>query len=254
MALVKRFTLAAMILILAAPVVLAGPNAGGLLVVHDPGLAYTLDTPTYVGLSVVACGQDGPVFPAVQECPPYDPIGGANPCDPRATNPTSIMPAGEPHVWYVMAAFPPTSCPRLKTLGFRVAYDSLKVVIRANGVSAPSDVVSLTISVPSSEDGRPFPRNRSGVAVTYLETRTSLLQEIWWFAGYAYAGATDATFAVQALEGSEFFNDDSVPAVLDDITGFGTLGLGGTTGFSPDFPVPVEPTSWGRIKAIYGKK
>lgn len=252
----KRFTLAAMMLILAAPIALAGPNWGGVLVVHATTLAFTSDTPTYVGLSGVACGQDGPAFPAVQQCPPYDPIGGVTPCVPNAANPTSTMPADVPHVWYVMAAFADNACPRIKSLGFQIEYDATKVQIVGQGVAVPDDAVAVKLPVPSTEDGAAFPANRSGMAVSFSNPRTSQLQEVWWFAGYSYADAVDATFALKVLPGggNDSFVDDTVPAVLDPITAFGVLGLGGTSGENPQAINPVETTSWGRLKATYGPK
>jgi hypothetical protein len=255
MALVKRFTLAAMMLILAAPIALAGPNDGGVLVLHDPGLAYTSDTASYIGLSGVGCGQDGPFSPAIQFCPPYEPVDGAIPCDPLAANPTSHWSGDGSHVWYVLAAFPAESCPRLKTMGFRIEYDASKVFLAANGPAVPEDMI-FYVTVGSDEDSAVFPANRSGVGVSFTEARTSLLQEVWWFAGYSYPGVTDATFALkQLLPQSLAFGDDSVPTITDAYQGFGTLGLGGMVGDDPvPVPSPVEKTSWSRIKANYGRK
>ncbi len=219
--------------LLLASIAKAGPNAGGVLVMHATALEYTSEAGSYAGLSGVACGQDGP--PETQECPPYDPIGGADPCDPLAANPTSTMPAEVPHVWYIMAAFPPESCPRLKGVAFRIHYDLNRVALVAEGAS--DSEVAVTQPIPSDLDGASFPGNRSGMEMAFAETRTSRLQEIWWFAGYAYSEATDATFAVEELEiyGDDCFVDDSWPRVLDEIAGFGVLGLGGATGHNPSW-------------------
>ncbi len=215
--------LLALAFLLFAPPALAGPNEGGVLVLHATTLEYTVDVDTYMGMSGVACGQDGPPSPQAQECPPYDPVGGAVPCNPLAFVSISTMPAEVAHVWYVLAAFPPGSCPRLKGVGFRIHYDPNKVMVEADG---PSDeMVSVPVPVPSDEDNREFPSNRSGIGLGFTEARTSLLQEIWWFAGYAYGGAPGATFAVEPLAGSESFNDDSNPRVLDQIEGFGVLSF-----------------------------
>ncbi len=209
----------------------AGPNAGGVLVMHATTLEYTTEAGSYAGLSGVACGQDGP--PEMQECPPYDPIGGADPCDPLAANPTSTMPADVPHVWYIMAAFPPESCPRLKGVAFRIHYDLNRVALVAEGVS--DSEVAIALPIPSDLDGASFPSNRSGLEMAFAGTRTSRLQELWWFAGYAYSEATDATFAVEEMEieGDDSFVDDSFPRILDEIAGFGILGLGGAAGHNP---------------------
>ncbi len=267
MALVNRFTLAALILVLVAPIALAGPNAGGVLVLHDPGLAYTSDP--LVGLSGVGCGQDGPAFPALQECVDtgYDPIGGAIPCVPGAADPTShiswTLPddKGQLHVWYVMAAFPANSCPRLKTVGFRIRYDASKVYVDASKSKDAYDVaeVSLVQKVPSDQDGTTeFPGPDTGVAMGFREARTSQLQELWWFVGYSYPGAVDATFGVAVLSGlpgdNSMFGDDVIPVNKEPIAGFGRLGLGGAVGENPTPVVsPVEKTSWSRIKATYAR-
>ncbi len=251
MALVKQFALAVLILALISPIALAGPNEGGVLVMHATTLEYTSDVEDYTGMSGVRCGQDGPLAPSQQVCPPYDPIGGADPCNPLAANPTSTIAAEVPTVWYVMAAFADDSCPRLKGVTFRIHYDPTKVAITANGESDAD--VAITVPLNSDEDNSPFPANRSGMGMSFLNARTSRLQEIWWFAGYAYAGVSDATFAVEVAAGNAYFADDSNPRKEDTIQGFGILGLGGTTGSNPEPlpPLPVEAASWGRIKATY---
>jgi hypothetical protein len=248
MALVKRFTLAALILILAAPLALAGPNEGGVLVVHDPGIAYTSDA-NYQGMSGVGCGQDGPSSePYTPVCPPYDPIGGPDPCDPNAANPTSHMAPDVKHVWYVLAAFPTGSCPRLKTVGFRIRYDDTKVYVDPT-LNGAADAHVFSLPKPSDQTGADFPADGSGLGMSFLPAtvsgppiRTSLLQELWWFAGYAVSGAEGAKVDVAAIDGSDRnFGDDLIPVSLDPIAGFGTLGLGGTTGHNPT-PVPPGPT------------
>ena len=214
----------------------AGPNAGGVLVVHATTIVYTADPSGYAGDSGVACGQDGPAPPGVQQCPPYDPIDGAIPCSPSAANPTSTMPAGVPHVWYVMAAFPENSCPRLKGVSFRVDYERTRMVILAQGPASGTFEVTLD----SDLDGQPFPASGSGTGVAFDTVRTSLLQEVYWFAGYAYGCAGGAVFSLRAKDREDHaFVDDSQPPLQDYIAGFGDLGLGGAIGFYP-FPLP-EP-------------
>lgn len=254
MAFVKRITLALMILAVAAPAALAaGANAGGVLVVHATTIAYTVDdVSTYWGRSGVGCGQDLPAQPERNVCPPYDPADGANPCLPTAANPTmATPPAGTSYVWYVMAAFAEGSCPRLKAVGFRFDYDPLKIAITAQG----TDPDIFEVQLPSDE-GPAFPGPGSGVGVTFpLQTKTSRLQEIYWFAGYAYDGAVDATWTLRAKSATDFsFVDDSAPPKTDRIEGFGKLGLGGTAGVNIPPVSPTEEISWGRVKATYGRK
>jgi hypothetical protein len=257
MALVKRFTLAVVILLLAAPIALAGPNAGGVLVVHATTLAWTTDVASYAGMSGVACGQDGPASPA-PICPPYNPLSGPIPCVPTAANPTSTVAEGVKQVWYVLAAFPDVACPRIKALAFRIRYDPSKLLVDSgsNGFSDPE--TALTLPLPSDQNQDPFPANGSGMTLSFTHVRTSQLQELWWFSGYAYVGATDATFALDVVreENNDNFVDDAVPSNLDAIAGVGTLGLGGGAVGNNPVPVvtPVEQTSWGHIKASYGPK
>jgi hypothetical protein len=253
MAFVKRITLAVMFLAVVAPIALAGPNAGGVLAVHATTLEYTVDTPTYVGLSGVACGQDQPEQPSVNQCPPYDPVDGALPCNPLAANPTlGIPPAGKSYVWYVMAAFARDSCPRLAGVAFRFTYDPTKVVVVASG----TDPGNFAQMVNSDIDDAAFPASGSGVGVGFSAgTRTSWLQEVYWFAGYAYDGAVDATWTLKIKDANDkFFVDDSSPKIKDPIFGFGKLGLGGAAGENPTPALPTEETSWGRIKADYERK
>jgi hypothetical protein len=237
---VKPVTVA-LALILLTSVALAGPNEGGMLVVHAPSLVWTSDVASYAGMSGVACGQDGPASPA-PECPPYDPIGGAIPCDPFAANPTSTMAEGVTQVWYVLAAFWPYTCPRLKALAFRIRYDESKIFVSA-GFNGPSDPeTALTLPLPSDQNQNQFPADGSGMTLSFTKVRTSLLQELWWFSGYVYVGATDATFALDIVreENNDVFVDDAVPSHADPIAGVGVLGLGGgAVGYNPNSPLPV---------------
>ena len=244
-----RLATTAIAFMLLASVALAGPNADGVLVLHDPGIAYTSDA-NYIGLSGVACGQDGPPDqPYSPVCPPYDPSSGPNPCDPRAADPTSHIswPDGAKHVWYVMAAFPEGSCPRLHYVGFRIRYDASKVYVDAakSRDAYDASVVPAPQRVVSDQDGTtPFPGPDTGVGMAFTSARTSQLQELWWFVGYSYPGAVDATFSVSVLSGlagdNSNFGDDAIPTNLDPIAGFGRLGLGGAVGENPT-PGPPQP-------------
>lgn len=216
-----------------------GGNWGGVLVVHATTIEYSAGVATYMGQSGVACGQDLPLPPSRNVCPPYDPADGAIPCNPWAANPTlASAQAGKSYVWYVMAAFPETSCPRLKALAFRFDYDAAKVAIVASGC----DPDAFTVSINSDRDEQEFPAPGSGVGITFpLATRTSLFQEIYWFAGYAYQEVVDATWQLRAKSSTDhYFVDDSAPPRKDQIQGFGRLGLGGTAGENPG-PIMGRP-------------
>lgn len=262
MTILKRMAWGALVVIATTSVAsaAAGPNHAGVLVVHATSVAYTSDTANYTGQSGIWCGNDGPEPPNVQQCEPYDPYNGTIPCVPTAANPTSTMPADAAHVWYVMAAFPPDndSCPRVKAIAFGIKYDESKLVIAATGLCGTSDDV-FELPAPSAEDGQPWPASESGMALSFTQVRTSQLMELYWFAGYAYAGATNVTFEIanypnQAMK----FVDDSVPPKEDAIVvgvETGVLGFNGTVGLNPaPSPNPVEEISWGQIKATYSTK
>lgn len=234
----QRMTWVLLWVCLAVPGALAGPNAGGVLVVHTTDLVYTLDQPSYMGLSGIACGQDGPPLPQTPVCPPYDPAGS---CNVGAANPTSAQPVDVAQIWFVLAAFPPESCPRLKATTFGIDYDSTRVVISTWGFGDESFVVLENSQINSN---KPWPYPASSVGWSYglplpLGPSTSRLLEICWFAGYAYAGSGDLFFQVtpHPTVDNRYWIDDSTPVSQDPIMGYGKLGLAGTVGVNPS---PVQ--------------
>lgn len=231
---VQRLALGVLVLSAIATVASAGPNAGGVLVVHAPGIAYSTDNSGYVGQSGVWCGHDDPI--GVHTCPPYDPPDGASPCVETAANPTSSKAEGELEVWYVMAAFPAHSCPQLKAVTFRLQYQNVAVL--QAGVD-DANVFTLYNTDPDGVGGD-WPGTGSGVAWSWSgdannRVVTSHLWELCWFGGYGYAGTGASTFSVvqHHQEGNRFFVDGSTPPVQDAIAGYGTLGFLGTTGTNP---------------------
>jgi hypothetical protein len=253
MALAKRFFLAITVLALAAPIALAGPNAGGVLVVHATNVVYSSGM-DYAGQSVIGCGQDLPALPSEPVCPPYDPNTGAIPCLPNAANPSmSTLPAeGEAFIWYVMAAFPQGSCPKLKGVSFRFDYDPAKVFVIGSG----TDAGNFALDFPSDNTGDPFPASGSGVGVSFsTEMRTGWLSEVYWFAGYTDPAASDVTWSLRVKSAVDnFFVGDGVPAAKDPIAALGVLGFGATPGNNPQVALPVETKSWGQVKATYGTR
>src|SRR5271169_1949358 len=94
-----RGLLGVLLCLFAASAALAGPNAGGTIVVHNPGLAYTVDnTISYCGLGT-----------APGSC------AGAD-VELDGSSSSAIM------VWKVYAAFWPGTSPRLKGITFGVNY------------------------------------------------------------------------------------------------------------------------------------
>jgi hypothetical protein len=167
--------------------VLAGPNAGGILFLHaDPSIEYSEGQSDYCGSTLPNCAAAA------------DSVG-----------------LSEVHVLFVFAAFPSQSTPRLRGLTFGLAYDPEQVALVAHGKC--SDFELATSSWPAAG---------SGTSVTWTSTQVNLLTEVYWFAGYSY-NQTPALFSLaqHPVEGSHF-GDDSVPAVLDSISALGTIGFG----------------------------
>ena len=194
-----KFALLAFLVLTAASLPLwpavAGPNAGGVLLVHaNTSLVYSSDAAYCDQSDLEACSE------AVTRVP-WEP--------------------GTPTVFFVIAAFPDTSQPRLKGLSWGVEWDDAKLVLVDHGSCADFEVA----------DGG-WPGSRTGIGQSFTETRTGLLNELYWFAGYAYGAEADSTsFAVitHPRHGGEMV-DDAVPAVADSVVGYGTLGFGRKAG------------------------
>jgi hypothetical protein len=182
----------------------AGPNIGGVLVLHDAGLAYTGDTHNYCGL-------------------------GSNPSTCEGVD--ARIDGTSRQVWKVLAAFAPNVQPRLKGVGFAVQYDDSSIILDDWG---PCPGSSQGFEMPGS--GWPAP-GRS-MMVVFPQTQLERLVEVYWFAGHNAQG-TPAQFAVQpsAWCGQTGFADDSVPAQIDEFAACGVLG------FNRDGYVPCTNTS-----------
>ena len=239
---------------------LAGPNAGGVLAVSDPGVAYQ-----GAGLPYCTKGVDPPT------------------CEAAMTE----HDGGDRCVWKVYAVFKVCSFPRLKALDFGVNYDAWPtdptgLVILDHGACI-GDFANGAQEYP----GPGWPSPGTNDVVIFQFAQTSTIDLFYWFAGYAY----DAGSNLFALTGGKYggmFADDSTPPLQDPIVGYGTLGFNqpgyvpcqdenlgaccaGTdctitcedlchgTWLGPDFPCepnPCKPTpvairSWGRIKSGY---
>jgi hypothetical protein len=180
-------------IVLPAP---AGVNAGGVLVVHDQNLLYTID-----GWSSV-CGQGVPL-----SCSDVDTrIDGA---DNLASS----------RVWKVYAAFPPTASPRLKGISWGITV-SPSVVIVARGLCGYLEI---------TDEG--WPGNNLGCGMIWETAQTTRIVPVYAFAGYSYS--TPATFGLRGhpAQGG-YFQDDTAPPVSDLITAYGSLGFG-AAGFNP---------------------
>ena len=198
------------ILVLLPALVLAGPNAGGVILVHPANL-------TYEGIN--ECGR-GSV---------PDSCGAVVSEIDNATS-DSLK------VWKVYAAFPPGSSPRLKGLTFGIDYDdsygdSTGVVIRALGPCAQFEL-------PMNG----WPADSTGTSILFDTAQTGLMTECYWFAGYNYYG-NPATFAlIPHPEQGGYFVDDSKPGQMDPIADYGSLGFG-MPGYVPSCNAATNPNS-----------
>jgi hypothetical protein len=171
----------------------AGVNSGGVLVVHDPGLSLALTNG-----SVSLCGQ-GTVPTACDDGSLDARIDGAN------SEATAV-------VWKVYAAFSPSASPRLTALTWGITY--------------PWEIVLLTqgscgwLDAPDAG----WPASDTGCAVAWSTTQTTRMVPVYWFAGYSYAASASFTLRGQPSQGGTFC-DDSMPPVLDNIAGYGSLGF-----------------------------
>lgn len=170
---------------------MAGPNAGGVLLLHaNASVLYTPDSSNY-------CGQSG-----LSEC---EAAVVSVPADPTHMS-----------VIFAIAAFPPNSAPRMAGVTFGISYEESDFVLISRGACADFEL--------SSAD---WPAPGSGTALSWSNVRTAPLTEVYWFAGYAYSAEAPTTFSLQAhpTQGASFA-DDGVPSTLDEVTSFGTIGFG----------------------------
>lgn len=229
----------------------AGPNAGGVLVVHDCGYDLSCEMGNIVPTS---CATVDNQLPA-----------SAGPCA---------------RFWKVYAAFPECSSPRLKGLAMGAVFANNVYVI---GSSLPDP---LDFEVP--EGGWPL-TSGGGVGINFVTsgTKTTLMSEVYWFYGYSY-GVGTWSLAPHPTQPTTFMDDASTPQ-MDPIAELGSLGFGvpgstpcpascgacclttgqcvlvtqpvctGQGGRFADGPcelticepVPTVETRWGRIKADY---
>jgi hypothetical protein len=217
--------------------VLAGPNEGGTLILHaNPGLVFTSDIQNYCGMAALdSCSR------AVTSVP-WDP--------------------GRRIVFHAIAAFPAGSSPRLKVLSFGIDYDPTKFVMAARGTCADFEIPGVGWLAPGTGTSQSWTTG----------TRTALLTEAYWFAGYAYSeqDGEDSTSVALIPHPRQHgvFVDDAFPSEVDTIAGYGKLGFG-VAGNAPcpeplgegdvppssepgdDFPVPASDGPRGPVWA-YG--
>lgn len=185
----KKVLMAAAATVLVAGAAVAGPNAGGTLIIAESvGTVYTTEVADYCGSSTTtSCDAavnrydgDGPVI-----------------------------------VLNIIAAFAPSASPRLSGITFGIDYD--------NALYAPSDLGTCgDFELP---DGA-WPGAGSGNAVTWGSAQTNTLNEVYWTAHYAYASYGPGTISLipNPVQGGNFADDDT-PSNVDPISAFGSFGF-----------------------------
>jgi hypothetical protein len=191
----KSLPMAVVALACLSGLALAGPNAGGTLVVHDASLLLSQTDGT-----IPVCGQGN--VPAT--------------CDATDSKIDGVIgPGADPAIFKVYAAFPVGSAPRLMGLTWGVTYPG-DLVLAAWGMCGNFEL-----------NDNDWPASGSGSSVTYDSPQTGLLTTVYWFAGYNYYGnPVQFQLGPNPSQGG-VFGDDSVPAILDPIAGYGTMGFDG---------------------------
>jgi hypothetical protein len=195
------------------PTASRGPNVGGVLVVHDTGIQYSVGDPE----------------------PPVNPPANCSEVD--NTCPLGMPPGLGGWVWKVYAVFPSTSSPRLATVswGVGVSQDEDGGVLVAIGEGSGGFSETFTVQQPRGEfvDGTSISQSFAG------GPKTTTVTALYWFAGYAYSisGSSPQRFSVQpSALWDPVFTDDAVPVHRDPIAGWGSLGFGqpGSTPCPPE--------------------
>ena len=177
---------------------LAGPNAGGVLLLHcSVDIQYTTSVASYCGL------------------------GSPDSC--QEVNPSIELAPGRTVIAAVLAAFPDTSGPRVKAIDFGIQYDSLAVVIVDAGTCSDFEIAVA-----------PWSRSPAGAALSWQAPQTSRIQQVYWFACELAKGASQGVLSLAACPGQAgIFVDDSMPPNEDPVTAFGALGFN-CAGFAPE--------------------
>ena len=195
-----------------ASAALAGPNAGGVILLHvDDALVYTDDHGSY-------CSDFGLV-----EC------GDAS----ARTDQT------EPTVVFALAAFPHESTPQVLGLTFGIAFD-------------PNDLEVVDFGHCADREGNTtpnWPGPGEGTALSWDEAQTDRLLKFYWFAVYWTARHPSSLRLQPHPTQDGMFLGPGPTDPLDPIADYGELGFG-TDGYlpCPDGPVPTQQATWGGLK------
>lgn len=196
----KRLSLILLALCWAASGAFAGPNAGGTVILHwNSTIDFTMDPETFSG-GLTDCSSANVEMP------------------PATTFP--VPPDSERRIWFAYAAFPPGSTPRLKGVAFGITYNAFASPdgVRIDWSLAPQGSVEIRTTSPS------WPAPNSGTSLVFNPIMTGLVNQIYTFAGFGSFGQVMG-LRTHPINPSQF-SDDSIPAVLDDIAAYGSIGFG----------------------------
>lgn len=164
----------------------AGPNAGGVLVVHaQKGEVLTVGDPA-------KCGLPGPLT-----------------CDEIRARIDGESPAR----FSVLAVFPQGSSPRVAGVVFGIEYDSSIHVV---------DYESCGQFELGTDD---WPASGEGIAITWMQAQTTLILEMCAFIGCCDGDPGILGTTYHPTQGAAFV-DDSPVNDPDDVLAFGSLGFG----------------------------
>jgi hypothetical protein len=211
----------------------AGPNAAGVLIVHDVNVPNSTCDP-YVG-------SPAPICATVD-----------NLLDPAAMCPT----------WKVYAAFPDGAVPRLKSVDWGVAWNLQYLYV--GGDFSPGS--SGTYTPLPGTTGIAFTQ-------VFDQVRSAQVIELSCFVAYYGGNPSELPGEIWRTTPNPntqgVFRDDSSPPLVDPIAGYSSIGFGvhGSTICSETSSVPADPPAdppaspgdpgtleqgtWGRIKAGY---
>jgi len=188
-------------------VAFAGPNAGGVLVIHNTGVLFSSDT-------VVP-----PVTPQPASC--------------SEMNNTGLL-GSAPFIWKIYAVFPQAATPRLASTAYGIA----ETLPAGSGITLSAWGLANTGDFEVN-DGVLWPHGGGlGEAFT-AGLRTATINDLYFFAGYAYgnAGGEPSVCTEKWIAQPAIWVSDGVPALEDQIAGFGCMGFG-IPGYTP---CPAEP-------------
>jgi len=191
---VRWFPLAFLFLLLSPLPALAGVHAGGVLIAHDEGLTVSSSNGTQT-----ICAQLSP--PANLQAVDARIDGADNPDDP---------------VFFgIYAIFPPGASPKLSGVTWGIHFsDGVHLVLADHGSCGDYEL---------NDDN--WPQTDTGSSVTWDTAQTSLACRVYYFTAYMYSATPSLFELIPHPAQGGYFGDDSLPAVLDPIAGYGKLGF-----------------------------